>query len=118
PVHATPALDVLRPTRPPPFEPTPRCARNAARAALRDAGYLDRPFDRARTSVILGASGGIGDLGGAYLLRSSLPMLFGEAAPDLVAEAGLPEWTEDSFAGLLLNVAAGRIANRLDFGGL
>jgi len=26
------------------------------------------------------------------------------------------EWTEDSFAGLLMNVAAGRIANRLDLG--
>ena len=100
------------------IDPMQLLALKVARAALRDAGYLDRPFDRARTSVILGASGGIGDLGGAYLLRSSLPMLFGEAAPDLVAEAGLPEWTEDSFAGLLLNVAAGRIANRLDVGGL
>ena len=30
----------------------------------------------------------------------------------------LPEWTEDSFAGILLNVIAGRIANRLDFGGV
>jgi acyl transferase domain-containing protein len=29
----------------------------------------------------------------------------------------LPEWTEDSFAGILLNVAAGRVANRFDFGG-
>ena len=29
----------------------------------------------------------------------------------------LPEWTEDSFAGILLNVAAGRVANRLDLGG-
>ena len=30
----------------------------------------------------------------------------------------LPEWTEDSFAGILLNVAAGRSANRLDLGGV
>jgi acyl transferase domain-containing protein len=30
----------------------------------------------------------------------------------------LPEWTEDSFAGLLLNVAAGRVANRFDLGGV
>ncbi|MFM8933712.1 MAG: polyketide synthase, partial [Gemmataceae bacterium] len=28
-----------------------------------------------------------------------------------------PEWTEDSFPGLLGNVVAGRIANRLDLGG-
>jgi acyl transferase domain-containing protein/NAD(P)-dependent dehydrogenase (short-subunit alcohol dehydrogenase family)/predicted hotdog family 3-hydroxylacyl-ACP dehydratase len=32
--------------------------------------------------------------------------------------AQLPEWTEDSFAGILPNVAAGRIANRLNFGGM
>ena len=29
----------------------------------------------------------------------------------------LPEWTEDSFSGILLNVAAGRVANRFDLGG-
>ena len=29
----------------------------------------------------------------------------------------MPEWTEDSFPGFLLNVTAGRIANRLDLGG-
>jgi acyl transferase domain-containing protein len=29
----------------------------------------------------------------------------------------LPEWTEDSFAGILTNVAAGRVANRFDLGG-
>jgi acyl transferase domain-containing protein/NAD(P)-dependent dehydrogenase (short-subunit alcohol dehydrogenase family) len=29
----------------------------------------------------------------------------------------LPEWTEDSFPGILMNVTAGRIANRLDLGG-
>ncbi len=92
----------------------------AARDALADAGYSDRDFDRSRTSVILGASGGTGDLGANYLLRSGLPLLFGEKGFHLAAQAAdhLPEWTEDSFAGLLLNVAAGRIANRLDLGGL
>src|SRR4029077_13886574 len=29
----------------------------------------------------------------------------------------LPEWSEDSFPGILLNVAAGRVANRFDLGG-
>ena len=29
----------------------------------------------------------------------------------------LPEWTEDSFPGILLNVAAGRVANRFNLGG-
>lgn len=92
----------------------------ATREALRDAGYQSRPFERSRTSVILGASGGTGDLGAAYLLRAGLPRLFGEKGFDLAVQAGnaLPEWTEDSFAGLLLNVAAGRIANRFDFGGV
>ena len=38
--------------------------------------------------------------------------------PRSSAAAGLlPEWTEDSFPGFLLNVTAGRIANRLDLGG-
>jgi acyl transferase domain-containing protein/NAD(P)H-dependent flavin oxidoreductase YrpB (nitropropane dioxygenase family)/NAD(P)-dependent dehydrogenase (short-subunit alcohol dehydrogenase family) len=102
------------------IDPMQLLALKAARAALRDAGYLERTFDRSRASVILGASGGTGDLGTAYLMRSSLPLLFGAAAADVVEGAGdrLPEWTEDSFAGLLLNVAAGRIANRFDFGGL
>jgi acyl transferase domain-containing protein len=31
--------------------------------------------------------------------------------------AKLPEWTEDSFPGILTNVIAGRIANRFDLGG-
>lgn len=90
------------------------------RAALQDAGYLDRPFPRERTSVILGAGGGGADLSGNYVVRSSLPSLFGESATNLVEQLNgvLPEWTEDSFAGILMNVAAGRIANRFDFGGV
>ncbi|MFN3146545.1 MAG: type I polyketide synthase [Paracoccaceae bacterium] len=35
-----------------------------------------------------------------------------------LAESRLPEWTEDSFPGILLNVIAGRIANRFDLGGV
>lgn len=90
-----------------------------ARAALLDAGYSERPFNRERTSVIFGAGGGGGDLAVGYTVRSSLPGLFGEAASELTSELKgiLPEWTEDSFAGLLMNVVAGRIANRLDLGG-
>jgi acyl transferase domain-containing protein len=83
---------------------------------MRDAGYLDRPFDRERTSVILGASGGVGDLGFRYGIRAGLPM-FLDHVPEQALNR-LPEWTEDSFAGVLLNVAAGRVANRLDLGGL
>jgi len=87
-----------------------------ARRTLADAGYAERPFDRERASVILGASGGAGDFGMQYGLRSELPRFSGQL-PAEVAER-LPEWTEDSFAGILPNVAAGRIANRLNFGGM
>ena len=90
-----------------------------AEAALRDAGYAERPFARERTSVIFGAGGGGADLAVGYTVRSSLPKLFGSRSAELTEAFGdtLPEWTEDSFAGLLMNVAAGRIANRLDLGG-
>lgn len=83
---------------------------------LVDSGYHDKAFDREKASVILGASGGAGDYGLMYGLRSELPRFAG-ALPDDVA-ARLPTWTEDSFAGILPNVVAGRIANRLNFGGV
>ena len=104
----------------PSIDPLHLLALIAARNALADAGYAVRPFNRARTSVILGASGGTGDLGANYLLRSGLPLLFCPAGFEIAQKADgvLPKWTEDSFAGLLLNVTAGRIANRFDFGGL
>ena len=102
------------------IDPMQLLALKTAQDALKDAGYLGRPLDRSRVSVILGASGGLGDLGAAYVLRSCLPLLLGEAAPELIAQSDgiLPEWTEDSFAGILLNVTAGRISNRLDLGGM
>lgn len=87
-----------------------------ARRTLVDAGYGERPFDRERASVIVGASGGAGDYGLQYGLRSELPRFSG-ALPNDVADR-LPQWTEDSFAGILPNVVAGRIANRLNFGGM
>jgi acyl transferase domain-containing protein/NAD(P)H-dependent flavin oxidoreductase YrpB (nitropropane dioxygenase family)/NAD(P)-dependent dehydrogenase (short-subunit alcohol dehydrogenase family)/acyl carrier protein len=90
-----------------------------AQSALADAGYAERPFRRDRTSVLLGAGGGGAALGVGYTVRSSLPMLLGDGAAEVVEalDGALPEWTEDSFPGILMNVAAGRIANRLDLGG-
>jgi len=96
-------------------DPMQLMALEVAQGALADAGYAERPFDRERASVIIGASGGAGDVGMQYGVRSELPRFIG-ALPDGVA-ARLPEWTEDSFAGILLNVVAGRIASRLNFGG-
>ncbi|MCO5176897.1 MAG: SDR family NAD(P)-dependent oxidoreductase [Thermomicrobiales bacterium] len=89
------------------------------RAALRDAGYEKRPFNRERTSVMLGAGGGGSDLTAGYMLRSTLPLVVGDAAWEIneLADGLMPEWTEDSFPGLLMNVASGRVANRFDFGG-
>jgi acyl transferase domain-containing protein/NAD(P)-dependent dehydrogenase (short-subunit alcohol dehydrogenase family)/acyl carrier protein len=84
--------------------------------ALRDAGYHDRDFPRQTTSVILGLSGGLGDVGLQYAVRSMLQQFIVKPPAELLQE--LPEWTEDSFAGLLLNVAAGRVANRFDLGGV
>jgi acyl transferase domain-containing protein/NAD(P)H-dependent flavin oxidoreductase YrpB (nitropropane dioxygenase family) len=117
------ALDPLALGMPPrsldSIEPFQLLALLCAQAALHDAGYGHRPFDRERTSVILGAGGGGADTSVGYTVRSALPSLLGGNHPDLQEQLfeRLPQWTEDSFAGLLMNVAAGRIANRLDLGG-
>jgi acyl transferase domain-containing protein/NAD(P)H-dependent flavin oxidoreductase YrpB (nitropropane dioxygenase family)/NAD(P)-dependent dehydrogenase (short-subunit alcohol dehydrogenase family)/acyl carrier protein len=99
------------------IEPFQLLALITAQSALRDAGYARRPFPRDRTSVILGAGGGGADLSVGYTVRSALPSLIDDPELEREINEQLPEWTEDSFAGLLMNVAAGRIANRLDFGG-
>ncbi|WP_059011107.1 type I polyketide synthase [Streptomyces specialis] len=96
------------------IEPVQLLALEAARRTLTDAGYDDRPFDRARTSVIFGAEAG-SDLSQAATLRAVLPSYL-DSMPDALAEQ-LPTLTEDSFPGMLSNVIAGRIANRLDLGG-
>lgn len=83
--------------------------------ALRDAGYHRRKFARERTSVMLGFSGGLGELGVNYAVRSSLSQ-FATVPPEVMER--LPEWTEDSFPGILPNVAAGRVANRFNLSGV
>lgn len=98
------------------IDPMQLMALEVAWRTLVDAGYEDREFDRERASVILGASGGAGDVGMQYGLRAELPRFQGDL-PDSVAKR-LPDWTEDTFAGILLNVIAGRIANRLNLGGV
>ena len=120
------AFDPLRygmpPSSLPSIEPAQLLALEVVRTALADAGYAERPFPREQTAVVLGMGGGAAQLAMGYAFRSYLPML------DTVIPAGgrqaiescqglLPEWTEDSFPGFLLNVTAGRIANRLNLGG-
>ncbi len=100
----------------------------AAERALTDAGYTaDRGFDRERVSVILGVTGTLelviplGARLGHPIWRRALrdAGVDPETADDVVqriSDAYVP-WQENSFPGLLGNVAAGRIANRLDLGG-
>ena len=83
--------------------------------------------DRSRCSVILGVTSGQ-ELLGAMASRMNRPMWLqgmrragvpeteAQAACDRIADLH-PEWTESTFPGLLGNVVAGRIANRLDLGG-
>ena len=100
----------------------------AAKHALTDAGYgPDRDFDREHTSVILGVTGAL-EMVLPLSARLGHPIwrkALAEAGVDhVVAEdvveriaGSYVEWQENSFPGLLGNVAAGRIANRLDLGG-
>ncbi|MFC6154995.1 type I polyketide synthase [Nocardioides yefusunii] len=97
------------------IEPVQLLALEVASRALADAGYAQRSFDRERASVVFGAESG-NELGGAYGIRAFLPQLFGQVPDEL--ENWLPSLTEDSFPGVLANVIAGRIANRLDLGGV
>ncbi|MEO6091289.1 MAG: beta-ketoacyl synthase N-terminal-like domain-containing protein, partial [Umezawaea sp.] len=97
------------------IEPAQLLALEVSAQALADAGYRTRVFDRERTSVIFGAEAGA-DLANAYTVRSSLPALY-DGTPPAELDEYLPKLTEDSFPGVLGNVIAGRVANRLDLGG-
>ncbi|WP_443056138.1 SDR family NAD(P)-dependent oxidoreductase [Streptomyces sp. NBC_00239] len=97
------------------IEPVQLLALEIAARALADAGYGGgRTYDRSRTSVVFGAEAGT-DLAGAYGFRALYSGYLGELPPEL--DGQLPKLTEDSFPGVLANVIAGRIANRLDLGG-
>ncbi len=96
-----------------------------AERALRDAG-LAEGHDHSKTSVVLGVTGALelviplGARLGHPLWRRALR---DAGVPDDLAEDALERmsasyvgWQEASFPGLLGNVVAGRIANRLDTG--
>lgn len=100
----------------PAIDPLQLMTLEVGRRCLDDAGMDPKTMARQKASVILGASGGAGDVGAQYAVRAEMTRFLGKVDPD--AEKYLPEWTEDSFAGILLNVAAGRSANRFDFGGV
>ncbi len=104
----------------------------AAQRALVDAGYAagsspGREFDRDRTSVILGVTGALelviplgARLGHPHWRKALKDAgVDSEVAKDVVQRISdsYVGWQENSFPGLLGNVAAGRIASRLDLGG-
>ncbi|MDA1360932.1 SDR family NAD(P)-dependent oxidoreductase [Glycomyces luteolus] len=100
---------------------------NVARDVLRDAGCAGAPwFDPARTGVILGVCGA-NSTGSPLLARLQGPDIERAAAdaglaPQDAAElsrrylASLPQWTPESFPGLLGNVVSGRIAKHFSLG--
>lgn len=93
-------------------------ALEVTRRALRDAGYGDFIADerlRERTGVVLGVYN-TGDVEQLYIARSALPLVGGTPSEEMLRR--LPEWSEESFPGLLANVVAGRVANRFDLGGM
>jgi acyl transferase domain-containing protein/NAD(P)H-dependent flavin oxidoreductase YrpB (nitropropane dioxygenase family)/NAD(P)-dependent dehydrogenase (short-subunit alcohol dehydrogenase family) len=108
------------------IEPAQLLTLEVARQALEDADLDQRPFARDRTACIV-AVGGMNDLGTLYNLRTVLPLYLARIESlsqetrdyivDTLFENDLPKWTEDSFPGILGNVIAGRVANRLDLGG-
>jgi acyl transferase domain-containing protein/NAD(P)-dependent dehydrogenase (short-subunit alcohol dehydrogenase family) len=100
-----------------------------AKRALEDAGYGEngKPFDRSKASVIIGVTGTqelvipLSGRLGHPIWRQALKDsgISNDHADDVIHRIsnGYVEWQENSFPGLLGNVVAGRIANRLDLGG-
>src|SRR5579859_709883 len=101
----------------------------AAKQVLADGGYLDAPESvRERIGVILGIVGGQ-KLVSPLISRLQYPVLekvlrsAGLADPDIQHiikkfKLAYVPWEENSFPGLLGNVIAGRVTNRLDLGGI
>ena len=99
-----------------------------ARDALEDAGYgQDADFNRDNTSVILGVTGTqelVIPLGARLghpiwrraLKKAAVPEKTALEVMNSISEAYVP-WQENSFPGLLGNVVAGRVCNRLNLGG-
>jgi acyl transferase domain-containing protein/NAD(P)H-dependent flavin oxidoreductase YrpB (nitropropane dioxygenase family)/NAD(P)-dependent dehydrogenase (short-subunit alcohol dehydrogenase family) len=96
------------------IEPTQLLSLLVAKRAMEDAGYTDKGFDTEAVSVIIGAEGG-NDLANSYSFRGYYKQVHGGLPAEL--DAALPDTTEDSFPGILANVIAGRITNRLNLGG-
>ncbi|HMO59540.1 MAG TPA: beta-ketoacyl synthase N-terminal-like domain-containing protein [Roseiflexaceae bacterium] len=101
----------------------------AARSALADAGYVDASTElRERTGVVLGVTSSQ-KLHTPLTSRLQYPVWERALRSSGIAEPQIHEiiekiklayipWEENSFPGMLGNVIAGRVANRLDLGGM
>ncbi|AGZ46207.1 type I polyketide synthase [Actinoplanes friuliensis] len=97
------------------IDPTQLLALEISHRALVDAGYAyDSGADHSKTGVVFGAEAG-SDMSQTQTLRTLLPGYLGDVPAQM--EDLLPTVTEDTFPGVLANVIAGRVANRLDLGG-
>ncbi|MBF6298854.1 SDR family NAD(P)-dependent oxidoreductase [Nocardia amamiensis] len=100
-----------------------------ARDLLRDAGAVDSAwYDPSRTGVVLGTTGPV-PLMHPLAARLSTPVLkeaarsvgLSDTDADAIADrfvAAFAPWEANSFPGLLANITAGRVANRLGLGGI
>ncbi|MEV6099615.1 beta-ketoacyl synthase N-terminal-like domain-containing protein [Nocardia sp. NPDC051981] len=100
-----------------------------ARDLLADAGATGSAwYDPGRTGVVLGTTGPV-PLMHPLAARLSTPVLkeaarsvgLSEGDANAIADrfvAAFAPWEENSFPGLLANVVAGRVANRLGLGGM
>jgi len=112
-------------------EPDQLMALQVAVDALADAGYADRDFPRQTTGIILGRGNYPGPaivrlgnmMRGAEQLIATLSTLLPELGPEkLMAlkkgyQARCGAYGPDTAIGLVPNLVASRIANRLDLGG-
>ncbi|MBD2489931.1 type I polyketide synthase [Aulosira sp. FACHB-615] len=100
-----------------------------AKEAMEDSGYGEsREFSRETTGVVLGVAMAK-QLGMPLAARLEYPIwekvlkssgLSDEDTKKIVdkIKAAYVKWDENAFPGMLANVVAGRIANRLNFGGI
>ncbi|MBL7549255.1 SDR family oxidoreductase [Frankia sp. AgB1.9] len=96
------------------IEPVQALALETARRALEDARLAPDRVDHSRTGVVFGTEPN-SDLSAAITLRALLPAYYGQVPPEL--DDVLPRITPETFTGILGNIVASRISNRLDLGG-
>ncbi|ADP79620.1 type I polyketide synthase [Pseudofrankia inefficax] len=96
------------------IEPVQALALETARRALEDARLAPDRVDHSRTGVVFGTEPN-SDLSAAITLRALLPAYYGQVPAEL--DDVLPRITPETFTGILGNIVASRVSNRLDLGG-